>query len=307
MRQRADVRSRLGGLDERAVLLVRGAQHLDYETHLMNVVLPREEGLPAQNLGQDAPHRPDINRARVILAAEQQLRRPVPPRDHVLGHEPPLRRRPRQAKVAYFQVAVRVQEQVAGLQIAVQHLRGVNVLEPAQDLVQEILAVLVAEALRRSQDLVEVRVHQLVHQVDVVEVILGRGTHDVLEQHDVLVLQPAKELDLAERPSRVRRVVEGVGYLEFRNAYSQSGRTGKQEMRGGHRGGCWPADLTHLLNRHFLAGLRVLRGAHHTVGTLADRFDRNVLHVNLEEAAPYHVALLSGPAACDTTENSTRC
>ena len=69
--------------------------------------------------------------------------------------------------------------------------------------------------------------------------------------------------------------------------------------------GCWPADLTHLLNRHFLAGLRVLRGAHHTVGTLADRFDRNVLHVNLEEAAPYHVALLSGPAACDTTENST--
>ena len=237
VRQRADVRSRLGGLDERAVLLVRGAQHLDYETHLMNVVLPREEGLPAQNLGQDAPHRPDINRARVILAAEQQLRRPVPPRDHVLGHEPPLRRRPRQPKVAYFQVAVRVQEQVAGLQIAVQHLRGVNVLEPAQDLVQEILAVLVAEALRRSQDLVEVRVHQLVHQVDVVEVILGRGTHDVLEQHDVLVLQPAKELDLAERPSRVRRVVEGVGYLEFRNAYSQSGRTGKHgEMRGGHRG-----------------------------------------------------------------------
>ena len=78
----------LGGLDERAVLLVRRAKHLDYQTHLMNVVFPREEGLSAENLGQDAPHRPDINRACVILAAQKKLWRPIPPCDHILRHEP---------------------------------------------------------------------------------------------------------------------------------------------------------------------------------------------------------------------------
>jgi hypothetical protein len=76
---------------------------------------------------------------RPYLAIEEQLGRSIPPRDHVLRHEVLLSGRARQAKVADLEVAVGVQEEVAGLQVAVQDVGGVDVLEAAQQLVEEVL------------------------------------------------------------------------------------------------------------------------------------------------------------------------
>jgi hypothetical protein len=58
---------------------------------------------------------PDVDGGGVVGGVEQQLGRAVPPCDHVLRHHVALRRRPRQPEVADLQIAVSVQQQVAGL------------------------------------------------------------------------------------------------------------------------------------------------------------------------------------------------
>jgi hypothetical protein len=65
-------------------------------------------------------------------------------------------------------------------------------------LVDEVLQVLVGQMLPGANDLVEIRVHQLVHQVNVAEVrdLAVRWPHDVSQPDDVLVLQVPQQLDL---------------------------------------------------------------------------------------------------------------
>ena len=46
-----------------------------------------EQRLAAQQLRQDAPHRPQVDRRPVVAARQQQLGRTVPPRHHILGHQ----------------------------------------------------------------------------------------------------------------------------------------------------------------------------------------------------------------------------
>lgn len=57
-----------------------------------------------------------------------------------------------------------VDEQVGGLQVAVQHVGRVDVLQASQDLVEEVADVVVAQPLGLQQ-LVEVRLHQSLHDV----------------------------------------------------------------------------------------------------------------------------------------------
>jgi len=57
-----------------------------------------------------------------------------------------------------LEVTSRVEQQVARLQITMQHVGGVNVLESTQDLVEEIAYVIITELLRFEQ-LVHVRLH----------------------------------------------------------------------------------------------------------------------------------------------------
>ena len=193
----------------------------------------------------------------------------------------------REAKIADLEVAVGVQQQVGRLQVAVKHVGGVNVLQAAQNLrrrcvsnpkahvrlggrcaaadgsrgaraacarqqgtrlVHKVLAVLVRERLRRADDLVQVCVHQLIHQVHVVELgQRGRAQH-VVQRHDVVVAQVAQQLYLAQRASRVCCVLESVA---------------------------------NLLDGHAFVAHRVGRAAHHAVGALAQRFDGRVAQVQL--------------------------
>jgi hypothetical protein len=62
-------------------------------------------------------------------------------------------------------------------------------------------------------DLVQVRVHELRDDIDIVEVRHGDGREDVDDGNDVFVTDESEELSLAERSLGVCCVCKGVGDL----------------------------------------------------------------------------------------------
>ena len=118
----------------------------------------------------------------VHLEGEHDLGRAVPPRRDVLGHQPRAgllaawaRRRARaarEAEVAHLEVAVGVQEEVGGLEVAVDDVRAVHRLERTERLVHEVLfardpgsGIIVdarrsVQAIRIDQDAVSKRRHE---------------------------------------------------------------------------------------------------------------------------------------------------
>lgn len=92
----------------------------------------------------------------VHLEGEHDLGRAVPARRDILGHDTGLfargarrARAPREPKVAHLQVTIRVQEQVRGLQVAVDDVRAVHRLQRAQRLVYEVLRMGARSVRRR--------------------------------------------------------------------------------------------------------------------------------------------------------------
>jgi hypothetical protein len=55
-----------------------------------------------------------------------------------------------QTKIADLQIAGRVQQQVRWLEVAMQDIGGVDVLQAAEDLVQEVADVVVAQTLETN-------------------------------------------------------------------------------------------------------------------------------------------------------------
>ena len=153
------------------------------------------------------------------------------------GHSPGAGK----AEVTDLQVAVCVEEEVAGLEVPMKHIGAVDELEPAEDLVDEVLAVVVREALVGADDLVEVGVHELVDHVDVLELLPGGRRQDVLERDHVLVGEVLKELDLPERPLGVHDVLKRLAdlldgdLLVCLHVPRRAG--GKAEGEGGEGGG----------------------------------------------------------------------
>jgi hypothetical protein len=90
------------------------------------------------------------NVTHVVCKAEHNLGCAIPPRRDIFGHEPLLLRLIKPAsksKIANLELAVRVNEQVARLEIAVQHVGRVDVFQTAERLVDEGLEVRVRERL----------------------------------------------------------------------------------------------------------------------------------------------------------------
>lgn len=89
----------------------------------------------------------------IICKAEHDLRRAVPPRRDILGHEALLLCLVEPAgepEIANLELAVCVHEQVARLEIAVQDVGRVNVFQAAERLVYERLEMRVREGLTRT-------------------------------------------------------------------------------------------------------------------------------------------------------------
>ena len=102
----------------------------------------------------------------VALKAQHDLGRAVPARRHVLSHVARIllrvhRKTAGQSKIADLELAVGVDQQVAGLQVAVQHIGRVDVLQAAQDLVDEGLEMSVGKGLTGTNDGGKIAFHQL--------------------------------------------------------------------------------------------------------------------------------------------------
>mmetsp|Transcript_10237 Transcript_10237/g.32369 ORF Transcript_10237/g.32369 Transcript_10237/m.32369 type:complete len:307 (-) Transcript_10237:291-1211(-) len=202
--QRLDKLVRLVVCDPLEVLLGGGAEHVDDQPQLVQVVAPFEEGLACNHLCKDAAARPDVDGSGVVLVLDEELRRAVPARDDVLCHALVFLGarvgvdRPRQPKIAYLEVAVLVDKQVAGLEVAVEDVGGVQRVHAAHDLVEEVAKVLVLERLLGVDDVVQVRVHEIADQVHVLPPVLALDRRqDVEDAEYVEVGEVQLDLDLA--------------------------------------------------------------------------------------------------------------
>ena len=90
-------------------------------------------------------------------------------------------------------------------------LWGVEVGEAREELEHKVLDVVVGERLLRVDDVVQVGVEQLGHEVDVLPVLdpASVGHHDVLEAQHVLVLEVLQQPHLPQHALAVDRVLEG--------------------------------------------------------------------------------------------------
>ena len=96
---------------------------------LVDVVLAWEERLALEHLGKDTAGAPDIDLDVILLPGEHDLGCPIVPRRDVASHLRILNAG--EAKVANLQVAVLVDQDVAGFQVPVDDAGGVDVFQTA--------------------------------------------------------------------------------------------------------------------------------------------------------------------------------
>ena len=93
------------------------------------MIFAREERFTLKHFGEDASRTPYVYLNIVLLPSKHDFRRPVVPRRDISSHLRVLNTG--QAEVADLQIAVFVDENVAGLEIAVDNTSRVNVLQPS--------------------------------------------------------------------------------------------------------------------------------------------------------------------------------
>lgn len=102
----------------------------------------------------------------VALEAQHDLRSTVPSGGDVLGHVTGILlgvdgETTRQTEITDLQFAVGIHQQVSGFQISVEDVGRVDVLETAEDLVDEGLEMGIGQRLSGADDRSEIAFHQL--------------------------------------------------------------------------------------------------------------------------------------------------
>lgn len=143
--QRLDESERVLGADGLDDLIWWGTEQLSNDGELVDVVLAWEERLAFEHLCKDASCTPHVNSHVVFLPGEHDLGGTVVTCADVAGHLRVLDTG--ETEIADLEIAVLVDENVAGLQVTVDYTCRVHVLETSEDLVQEILDELL---LKRS-------------------------------------------------------------------------------------------------------------------------------------------------------------
>lgn len=93
------------------------------------MVLAGEQRLALEHLGKDTSNTPDINFNIVLLPGEHDFRSSVVSRRDIAGHLGVLNTG--QTEVANLQIAILVDQNVAGLQVTVDNASRVDVLQSA--------------------------------------------------------------------------------------------------------------------------------------------------------------------------------
>ncbi|PMB67938.1 hypothetical protein BM221_006113 [Beauveria bassiana] len=108
--------------DAGPVVVGRGANGLADEADLVELVGAGHVGRAQDELGKDGADGPDVDGARVVLGAKEQLGRAVPARDDVGRHVlVRVGEAARKAEIGKLDLAVGGNEQIVGLDVAVQH------------------------------------------------------------------------------------------------------------------------------------------------------------------------------------------
>jgi hypothetical protein len=170
-----------------------------------------EQGPPRINLKDNTAETPDIRGILIGPRPEQHLRSPIPPGGDALSHDRVLLVLGRghaahKSEVAELDVAVGVEENVGGFQVAVDQVGAVQVFQGFGDLVHDVFVMhLFQDALRNY--VVQVGLHVLEHQVDILPVL---GLYALLELYDVVVVQLPQDADLAVGALGVCGMLESV-------------------------------------------------------------------------------------------------
>ncbi len=126
----------LGVLEQQLLLLLgQGPQGLLDAVQLVDVVVPGEEGLSVDEFAQDAADCPDVDCGPVPLS-DQQLGGAVPAGGHILGQLVVAGGEgPGEPEVAELELVGRGEEDVLGLDVAVQHAVQVHEVQGPHQLV----------------------------------------------------------------------------------------------------------------------------------------------------------------------------
>ncbi len=77
-------------------------------------------------------------------------------------------------------------------------VKGVDVLDAAKELVDEVLEVIQRQCLRALNDLMQIRVHQFGDDVDIFEVAQGKRREDIHDADYIFVRDEPQEFGLAD-------------------------------------------------------------------------------------------------------------
>lgn len=117
-----DILAGLWVVNELNVSFTHGAENVDYELELIEALSSWKYWLAAKKLSKDAANRPDIYGGSVIVAAEQQLRSPIPPGHDIFSHKLAFSVVcASQTKVADLQIAVCINQEVPWFQVSMEY------------------------------------------------------------------------------------------------------------------------------------------------------------------------------------------
>ena len=161
------------------------------------MILASEQGLSVNQLCENAANRPEINSLTVVSRRKHNLGGSVPSRHYVHGQchfelsVVVLARgdASSQTKIANLQVTVRVDQQIARLNIAMHDARRVKEEEATEKLVHEVLVVRVVKLLLRHDQLVEVGLHLFGNDIDVLVVCFMGRLENVYESNDIFMFE----------------------------------------------------------------------------------------------------------------------
>lgn len=108
-------------------IIRRSAQELGNDGELVHVVLAGEQGLALEHLGKDAASAPDIDLDVVFLPGEHDFGGSVVSRRDITSHLRVLNSG--KTEIANLEIAVLVDEDVAGLEITMDDTGRVDVLQ----------------------------------------------------------------------------------------------------------------------------------------------------------------------------------
>lgn len=176
----------------------RGAEDgVDFVQLVDFAAVAGEDGVPGEDLDEDACGGPDVHGGAVLRLTQQQFRGAVPDGDDAVSVVllPPLLVESGQAKVGKLQGACLGDEDVGSFDIAVQNAATMEVVETLEHLAGEIFLVCGCEGEgwmveQTSQVVGEILEHH--------EAVISLH-HDLLQRDYIVVVQTLQEFDLTRR------------------------------------------------------------------------------------------------------------